>query len=297
MNKEHSLEEDVRHGTNERPMAGIRFMSGSGTLYESGFFVQRHWHHSIEILKILKGGYTVELNLENYILSEGDLCIINSGELHEIKGNEIDTVHDVVIFDPRILEFKYKDEFQEALVAPLLTHTYSLPHIIHPLEPGYEKIAQLYEMLATTCLKEHEGWYLQAKLLLLGVLNELNSNHQIIPCSSLQSASEKERIDRYKRIVSYMETNFGEKVTLEQLAEAAQCNPQYLCHFFKEIAGISPIQYLITYRVQKAQEMLKDSTKTVLEISLDCGFENVSYFIRQFKRCSGKTPREYRKGI
>ncbi len=46
---------------------------------------------------------------------------------------------------------------------------------------------------------------------------------------------------------------------------------------------MSPIQYLIAYRVEWAKEMLEDTTKYVMEICLECGFENVSYFIRRFK--------------
>ncbi len=46
---------------------------------------------------------------------------------------------------------------------------------------------------------------------------------------------------------------------------------------------MSPIQYLIAYRVEWAKEMLEDTTKSVMEICLECGFENVSYFIRRFK--------------
>ena len=108
------------------------------------------------------------------------------------------------------------------------------------------------------------------------------------------SAAEKEKIDRYKRIVTYVQEHFAEKVTLDDMAGQVQCNPQYLCHFFKEIAGVPPIQYLISHRLERAREMLRDTTKPVLEISLDCGFDNVSYFIRQFKKEEGVTPREYR---
>lgn len=295
MNKEHSLEEDVRHGTQERPLTAIHFTTGPGTVYPEYFYVQRHWHHNIEILKVLKGSYTVELNLENYVLAEGDICIINSGELHEIKGIGADTVHDVVIFNPHILEFTYQDEFQQALIAPLIAHTYSLPHMIHPEDAVYAEMSSLFKQMMWISMEEKEGWYFRVKLLLLEFLNILNLNHRVQVLASVQSAPEKERIDRYKRIVSYIEEHFMEKVTLEHLAEAAQCNPQYLCHFFKEIAGVSPIQYLISHRIGKAQEMLTNTTKSVLEVSLDCGFENVSYFIRQFKRSVGATPREYRK--
>jgi AraC-like DNA-binding protein len=57
------------------------------------------------------------------------------------------------------------------------------------------------------------------------------------------------------------------------------------------------MQFLIEYRIEQAGRMLKDTTKSVLEISLDCGFENVSYFIRQFKRHKNMTPRQYRQSM
>lgn len=124
----------------------------------------------------------------------------------------------------------------------------------------------------------------------------LKKRNKILSTESVLSAAEKEKIDRYKRIVTYVQEHFAEKVTLDDMAEQVRCNPQYLCHFFKEIAGVPPIRYLILYRLERAKEMLRDTTKPVLEISLDCGFDNVSYFIRQFKKEEGVTPREYREG-
>lgn len=298
MNKEYSLEEDVRHGTQKRPMTAMHFTTGPGTLYPENFFVQRHWHHNVEIVKVMRGSYTVELNLENYVLKEGDICFINSGELHQLEGKERDTVHNVLIFNPHILEFAYEDEVQEGMIAPFLAHISSLPRIVSSGDAVYETISGLFDRAVEQALEERDGWYFRVKLLLMEMLYEVEQSGRMVSVSSIQSASDKERIDRYKRIVSYVERHFAEKVSLEQLAEEAQCNPQYLCHFFKEIAGVSPIQYLISYRIEQARGMLADTTKTVLEVSFDCGFENVSYFIRQFKRAVGVTPREYRrKGV
>ena len=294
MNKEHSLEEDVRHGTKETPMEAIQFTSGPGTCYSEHFFVQRHWHHNVELLYIIKGSYTVELNLEEHVLRSGDICMINSGELHKIDGNEQETIHEAIIFNPSILAFSYEDEMQQNLIAPFIARTYVLPHVIRQGDSGYEKVQMLYRELAQMGVKKSVGWYMRAKLSLLELLLELKAGGHMITDTSILNAPEKERIDRYKRTVTYMEEHFAEKISLPQLAGAAQCNPQYLCHFFKDVAGVSPIQYLITYRIERAKEMLMDTTKTVLEVGLDCGFENVSYFIRQFKRGTGQTPREYR---
>lgn len=291
MNKDFSLEENVIHGTKQQPIRFIRFTVGEGTAYPDYFFVQRHWHHSCEILRILRGSFTIELDLESYELHEGDICMVGSGELHQLEGKGSDTLHDVIIFNPRILEFSYADQFQEEVAAPLVNHDYTLPHILRPGEPGYNAVYSIYDSIA----EPSDNWYFEAKLGLLTIMNELKRSNRFIKTSRIQNEAEKLRIDRYKTLISYMEENFSEKITLEQLAELADCNTQYLCHFFKDIAGISPMQYLISCRITQAKDMLIHTTKSVLEISLDCGFDNVSYFIRQFKRHTDMTPGKYRQ--
>ena len=290
MNKDYSLEENVTHGTKQQPIRFIRFTTGKGTAYPDHFFVQRHWHLSFEILRILRGCFTIEIDLESYELNEGDICIVGSGELHQLEGKGPDTLHDVIIFNPHILEFSYQDQFQEDVISPILNQEYALPHIIHPDEPGYERIVTVYNKIA----KDNDNWYFEAKMGLLTIMNELKRQERFIKTSRIKNEAEKLRIDRYKSLISYMEEHFSQKVTLEELGELVGCNTQYLCHFFKEISGLSPIQYLIGYRILQAQNMLINTTKSVLEISLDCGFENVSYFIRQFRKYTGMSPGKYR---
>lgn len=295
MNKANSLEEDVRHGTKEQPITVMQFEAGKGTIYPEGFFVERHWHRGIEMLKVLEGSYTVEVNLENVVIQKGDFCIINSEELHQIRGNEPISRHEIIIFQPEILTFSYTDEFQELLVEPLVSMHNSFATVIRPVAEGYEKMEAIYNEIVETVLAGGKGWYYDAKLGLLAMVRQFERYGLLLSAKNIQGTMEKEKIDRYKRMISYIEENYMKKITLGELAEAAQCNPQYLCHFFKEIAGVPPVQYLIGYRIEKAKEALEHSTKTVLEISFDCGFENVSYFIRQFKKAVGMTPREYRK--
>ncbi|MDD6071055.1 MAG: AraC family transcriptional regulator [Clostridiales bacterium] len=291
MNKDYSLEENVTHGTKLQPIRCIRFSTGKGTVYPERFFVQRHWHHSCEILRILKGKFTIEIDLERYELREGDICIIGSGELHQLEGKGSDTLHDVIIFNPHILEFSYEDQFQEDVIAPILSQKYALPHLLRPGEAAYDRVMKEYDKI----IKHSENQYFESKLGLLIIMNELKKNNCFIKTSRIQNEAEKLRVDRYKTLISYMEEHFMEKVTLDDLGRLAGCNTQYLCHFFKEISGVSPMQYLIEYRISQAQNMLMHTTKSILEISLDCGFDNVSYFIRQFRKYKGMTPGKYRR--
>ncbi len=68
----------------------------------------------------------------------------------------------------------------------------------------------------------------------------------------------------------------------------------YWRRFFREIAGVSPIRYLISYRLERACSLLVHTTQSVTDIALECGFENISYFIRKFREEKGCTPKEYR---
>lgn len=293
------LREKIEHGTKENPISALHFspipeLSNPPSAVSGCFFVQRHWHAHIEILLIRKGTFSLELNLENHILKEGDICIFNSGELHQITGQCPSTVHDAFLFDPCILDFSYPDEWQEQWIRPFLNHSLVIRHLLDPDTPGYPKIRDFLEQLLHMGTEKKEGWYIRSKLLLLELFACLSENNLLLP-NAMQPAAEMQKISRYKAIVSYIESHYSEPVSLAQIAAQISCNHQYLCRFFKDIAGITPIQYLILYRIDRAAFLLANTDQPILEIAMDCGFENVSYFIRKFKETKGCTPKEYRK--
>lgn len=309
MNPTHSLEENIQHGTLKEPIYIHRFYSGTSSDVPAHFHVDRHWHHNMECLLIRQGTYQIELNMETLLLHEGDICLINSGELHMLTSLSNEACHDAIVFPPQLLSFSYADRIQDEVISPLLSHTVILPHIVRKdcyyyLEI-YTCLSHIVNNWLTTCNYTKESAatipsqdsYFYTKLHLLELLHILHSNHAFLETDTVVSASEKEKIDRYKTIVSFMKANIQNKITLEQLSEVAQCNPQYLCHFFKDFSDQTPIQYLIFLRIEHAKALLQDTTKSILEISIDCGFDNVSYFIRQFKTHTGVTPKEYRKRV
>ena len=131
MNQDISLKENIHYGTKEHPISKLHFDTGAGTPYPEYFFVARHWHHYMEILYIEKGSFEFEINLQSFTLSQGDICILNPGDLHQIKGNSSDTKHNVILFDPCILDFSYEDEMQEKCIRPLINQLALLPNIYH----------------------------------------------------------------------------------------------------------------------------------------------------------------------
>lgn len=295
MKQDNSLREKVQYGTKKNPITGLHFETGEGTAYPDYFFVERHWHHYIEILYIVRGSFRFEINLQNYTLHEGDICILNTGDLHQITGDSSETVHDVVLFDPCILAFSYGDEYQEECIQPLMEQMLMLPSVYYKGSRSNEFIISKVQELMQTATERKTGWYLRSKILILDIISQIYQAGLMLPTESVQSYGERQKIQHYKSVISYMEENYNRHITLQNLADTIPCNSQYLCRFFKDIAGVSPIQYLINLRLNRACYLLEHTTKSILEVALDCGFENVSYFIRKFKEIRGCTPKEYRK--
>lgn len=290
-----SLKEHVTHGTKEHPMIGLQFEAGTNLFYPKYFSVDRHWHNTIEIILILRGTYDFEINLERYTLHQGDIVFLNSGDLHQIKGLEEHTLHEVFLFNPEILSFQYSDELQQNILLPFFNHDIIFPHVLQPNDNLYKVLYPKIRKILCDSIEQNDNWYLFCKLQLLELFCTMYSHHFFLQKNDVLSSYDRQKIARYKSIVSYMESHYSENITLEMLAEITHCNTQYLCRFFKEITGMPPMKYLIQYRIEQACKLLRDTTKTGLEISLDCGFDNVSYFIRKFKELKGCTPKEYRK--
>ncbi len=290
-----SLREKVTHGTLERPLRALHFTAGPGTGYPDHFFVEQHWHDYVEILFIRKGTYCIEINLEEHQLREGTLCILNSGELHQLRGLGPEAVHDAFLFDPQILNFSYEDEWEQEIIAPFLRQELMIRNIPQPSDKGFQKLFSLSEKLIRQALAQEDGWYFQCKPLLINWFALLALNGYLLPVRETLSGTDARKIDRYKTLISYMEQHCQEPLSLKDLSDVIGCSSQYLCRFFREIAGISPIQYLIALRIQHACALLSHTEQTVTDIALDCGFDNISYFIRKFREHKGCTPGDYRK--
>ncbi len=96
------------------------------------------------------------------------------------------------------------------------------------------------------------------------------------------------------RCVQYIETHYGNKVALEQLAEAVNLSPSYLSRIFKQETGTPFHIYLNQVRVDKSKELLLQRGLRLIDIAVAVGFEDQSYFTKVFKRYVGVTPNQYR---
>ena len=105
----------------------------------------------------------------------------------------------------------------------------------------------------------------------------------------------REQADAVQRMQDYIESHLDEPVTLQQLAKAAGYSPWHATRLFRELVGISPLEYLRARRLSRAALRLRDTGERVLDVALEHAFESHEGFTRAFSGRFGITPERYRK--
>ncbi len=96
-----------------------------------------------------------------------------------------------------------------------------------------------------------------------------------------------------EEVWAYMRKNFSKKLSLEELAEVGHCSVSKLCHDFKAQYGHAVIRYLVDFRLKRARDLLMtNADRSVKDVAMSCGFEDVGYFCRAYKQSFGVTPSE-----
>ena len=98
-----------------------------------------------------------------------------------------------------------------------------------------------------------------------------------------------------KQVMELINDNLAEEVTIEQMAGLADLSLSYFCRQFKLSTGMTPHQYVVQQRIDKAKKLLKDKSISLAGVAADCGFTHQSHLGRLFKQKVGMTPKQYRR--
>lgn len=102
---------------------------------------------------------------------------------------------------------------------------------------------------------------------------------------------------RLNRVIEYVEANLDQEIALTALAETAGMSTHYFCELFKDSVHVSPHQYVLRRRIERARKLLSDPGVTVLEAAVRSGFSDQSHFTKIFRRIVGVTPTGYRAAL
>lgn len=236
-----------------------------------------HTHSHVELFYIVggKGQFLIEDQL--YPVSTNQLVIINPNVMHTEVSLDVQPLEYIVLGIEGI-ELPIGEESDGRFC--VLDHRDSaeifscLRNILREMEikhAGYEDICQAY-----------------MEILIIRLMRNSGLSAPVEP----QSVSGNRQCAAVRR---YIDLHFKEPLNLNQLAEEAHMNKYYLSHTFKREYGVSPINYLISRRLEESKYLLAETDLSMSQISQLLGFSSLSYFSQAFRRTQSVSPMEYRQ--
>lgn len=278
--------EHARHGESTFPLK--RYVTVLSDLYPA---VSAHWHDEAELTLITEGSCTYHIHLETYEIRKGDLIFIPPAELHSITvapGSRMQSV--TYVFHMDFLGTNSADICSIQYLTPIKRHDLVLPCVIPEKHPVYNKLYSLFLETERIYLETPAGYELLLKAQLLcsiAVLLPFRST------GSLRPQLENEHTEKLKLVLEYIGEHYMEELTISQLARLCFFSEYHFMRFFKKYTGISCLEYIKNLRLEKAASALAGKEQSVLEVCLSCGFSNLSYFYREFKKKYGMTPKQF----
>ena len=282
--KDTHLKEKTQHGLPDFPVQ-YYYIDSSHPRYE----MVLHWHREFEIVRVQSGELELYVNNVSEVLRAGDIAFIGSGMMHRAEPH--DAVYECVVFDLNML-CRHGSGRITGYILPLLSGEVEIGRVRAEEESGIPAAVEAF----FACLAA-EGRYFELKaysaageivfLLYTEGRIKLSKKH-------LHGTHRKETITM---LIEWIEQNYTERITLGTLSEVAKLGEKYLCRFFKEYTGNSPIDYVNRLRVERACLKMAEENRNVTEAAFESGFNDISYFSKIFKRYKGMSPREYRHAV
>lgn len=238
-----------------------------------------NWHENIELLCFIEGEGHLKCGSERYPVFAGDIAVINPDVLHMTEGNL--TYHCLII----------DRSFCEGNGIPILSLYFKEIIRDRALFTQFCETAQ--KLKAAKSEPDSLKTVPEIRHCVLGILLALCEDHIVSGTTAKNAHSAS--AERVKSIMTYMRQNFAHSISLDEVAEHIGVSKYHLSREFKQLTGTTIFDSLNIIRCKEARHMLSDGS-TVSEAANACGFENLSYFSRTFKKYTGKLPSEYMRG-
>lgn len=285
-----SLRETKVHGTEGFPL-GVYLDDFAD--FENGYICW-HWHEEVQVTMIIQGEFTCQIEGNELNMREGDIVFINSGLLHQIRPCKL--------AQGKLYSFIWRGELAgsrsgdiyKECIEPVLNG--SLPYIMWDnSSPMHDELAKVLQKVVSLYEEKEPAYQLKITILLSKIwltIYEQKPKEEYV----IHAESERDK-QRVKAALQYMQENYKEQLKLNDIAEAAYISRSELCRSFQRILHMTPMEFLMQYRIRQSTVLLKNRDLRILDIAEMTGFCSPSHFGTYFHKYMGCTPREYRGKI
>ena len=255
--------------------------------------VPNHWHDELEIVVITEGKVIVRIAGREIILAAGDGYFANSAVLHAAELRSSTGHQHAMVFSPKVISAPGELAWK-TYVEPLLGDL-QLPFVrLSASVPWQKEILECSEKAWDLGAYDKADYPIEVPYLLGKAVADLTRHSDTVK-SELHYTGRYQRDElRIKKALLFIETNYGNAITIEDIADSAEVSVSSCLRLFSSILGNTPIRYLVRFRLQKAaEEFQRKSGRTIAETAYLCGFTDASYFNRCFRKEYGMTPSEF----
>lgn len=256
---------------------------------EGDILTTPHWHREIELIYVIKGTINLGINDQPYIVSAGEIVLIDGGELHYVLASP---GSERIIYQFDLAFFK---TMLEQIDLPVLFG--ELPTLSRDWGAAVTVIRQLLDQIYQEETNQLPGMTFEVRADLYKILTRFIREvpRTKVKTAASQQVKSDEILARLDIVFRMVEKRYTGHLTLEEVAAEIGYSQFYFTRFFKRNTGKTFITFLNDYRIDKAKWLLINSTLSVTEIISQVGFESDKTFYRLFKQSMAISPLAYRK--
>ncbi len=265
-----------------------------------GYFVPAHWHDSIEVLYILDGETTINMDQLSYVLPKGEFIIIDSNVIHSTSCQNYS--HFLIIQIPYLFLKEHIpgiDYIHFQNVCSVSGHP--LPGQIADEIPAADsaqirQIRSILDGLTQLWNQKPEGYQLKYYSYIFDLLYRMMTHYRI-EVSQTEFHQTEKYMERLTTVIDYVKAHYREDISLQDIADYLALNPSYFTRFFRKYMGMTFTEYVNTIRLRFIYEDIISTDLPIQAILDKNGFTNYKLFMRMFRQTYGGTPGQKRREI
>lgn len=258
-----------------------------------GRFVPWHWHRAVELFYMESGSVEYSTPRGKIQFPAGSGGMVNANVLHMTRAaSRVEKNSQILhIFDTSLLAGEQGSRIERQYISPIIT----VPQIeVIPIFPGSKAQDDILKLILEAFQLPADGFGYEMRM--RDALSEIWLLLFELSRPMLEQGGETGRNnDKIKLMMIYIHEHYPEKISIQELASSAYLSERECFRVFHDYLHMTPVEYIKSYRLQKACQMLTKGRESVTEVSHACGLGSSSYFGKVFREYAGCTPLEYRR--